>query len=177
MPTPIRTDNLATLYDQPDMDWSRAEEALARDLPNAATAAFLVTVGADGRPHAAGIGPALCDGEIYITSGLAARKSRNLARDPRCALAVRLEGLDLTLEGRAERVTDDATLTAVAAHYAEGGWPASADLDAKAIAAPHSAQSAGPGPWQLYRFTVEKAVGVATAEPSSASRWTFATPA
>jgi hypothetical protein len=57
---------------------------------------------------------------------------------------MRLDGIDLVLEGEARRETDPATLTAVAAAYDAGGWPAQADGDA--ITAPYSAQSARPGP-------------------------------
>nr|MBA3644450.1 pyridoxamine 5'-phosphate oxidase family protein [Chloroflexia bacterium] len=38
---------------------------------------------------------------------------------------------------------------------------------------PYSAPSAGPPPWHLYRFTLHTAFGVATAEPSGATRWRF----
>jgi hypothetical protein len=35
------------------------------------------------------------------------------------------------------------------------------------------AQSAGPPPWQLYRFTLVTALGVGLREPFGASRWRF----
>jgi hypothetical protein len=173
-PTPTKTDNLATLYDMPDMSWSRALEALGEGSVGPKTAAFLTTLGAvDGRPHSAAIGLCILDGVPHFTSGDHARKTRNLAKDPNCALAIRLEGLDLCLEGTAEKVTDRDGLRRAAEAYASGGWPATVDVQAQAITAPYSAQSAGPGPWSLYRFTINKAIGVATAEPHSASRWTF----
>lgn len=171
---PTKTDNLAKLYDMPDMAWARAEAALGHGSVGKNPAAFLGTVGADGRPHVAGIGLVVHDASLFFAVGLKTGKARNLVNNPACTVALRLEGLDLSLEGEARRVEDPQLLKDVAALYAEGGWPATADTDAMALAAPYSAQSAGPGPWPLWRFTINKAIGVATAEPFSASRWTFA---
>jgi hypothetical protein len=171
---PLRTDNLAKLYDMPEMGWERAEQALGHGTLGAETAAWLGTVGRDGKPHVAPFGPCVHDGSLFIVAGLGTAKVRNLLRNPACTVALRLEGIDLSLEGEARRVDDAELLRTVAALYAEGGWPARADTEAMAIAAPYSAQSAGPGPWPLWRFTINKAIGVATAESYGASRWTFA---
>jgi hypothetical protein len=171
---PIRTDNLAKLYDMADMGWERAQEALGHGSVGREPTAFLGTVGRDGRPHVAGIGVVVHDGALFFGAGLGTGKARNLMNSPACTIALRLEGLDLSLEGEARRVEDPELLTVVAGLYAEGGWPARADVEAMALAAPYSAQSAGPGPWPLWRFTINKAVGVATSEPHGASRWTFA---
>ena len=37
----------------------------------------------------------------------------------------------------------------------------------------YSAPSAGPPPWDLYKFTPATVFGLATAEPSGATRWRF----
>jgi hypothetical protein len=87
-------------------------------------------------------------------------------------VAVRLRGIDLTLEGDAHRVTDAATLERLAGVFRSGGWPATVAGDA--LTAPYNAPSAGPPPWHLYRLTLHSAVGVACAEPYGATRWTFA---
>jgi hypothetical protein len=42
-----------------------------------------------------------------------------------------------------------------------------------ALTAPFSAPSAGPPPWQVYRFTFHTVVGVASQEPYGATRWRF----
>lgn len=55
--------------------------------------------------------------------------------------------------------------------YRELGWPA--EVEGDAFTAPFSAPSAGPPPWHLYRFTLNTAFGVATAEPYGATRWRF----
>jgi Pyridoxamine 5'-phosphate oxidase len=135
---------------------------------------FLGTVRPDGRPHAAGIGALWEDGELYFTSGAGTRKARNLAANPACTISVKLEGIDLVLEGEATRVTDGPTLERLAGRYRESGWPA--EVEGEAFTAPFSAPSAGPPPWQLYRFNLHTAFGVATAEPHGATRWRFRSP-
>jgi hypothetical protein len=169
--TPRQTVNLATLYGEPDMPWARAAEALGTGSVGPDVPCFLGTVRPDGRPHAAGVGVVHHEGDLYFTSGPATRKSRDLAENPWCTLSLRLDGIDLVLEGQAARVTDEATLATVAALYRDGGWPAQPDQDAAAITAEYSAQSAGPPPWPLYRFTIDTAYGVGLRPPHGASRW------
>jgi Pyridoxamine 5'-phosphate oxidase len=168
---PTETKNLDR-YGNEALPWSRARDRLAGDTPKAATAAFLSTVRPDGRPHSAGIGPLWLDDDVYFTSGPGARKARNLAENPACTLSLRLEGLDLVLEGEAARVTDEETLERAAAAYREGGWPA--EVEGDAFTAPFNAPSAGPPPWHLYRLTFRTVFGVASAEPHGATRWRFA---
>jgi hypothetical protein len=119
----------------------------------------------------AGVGALVVDGEIYIVSGPKTRKSRDLAANSACSLAVGLEGMDLVLDGEAARVTDRPTLETVASAYRAAGWPA--EVEGDAFTAPYSAPSAGPPPWYLYRFTIHTAVGVSGAEPHGATRWRF----
>ena len=59
-----------------------------------------------------------------------------------------LPGVDLVIEVKVARVTDEATLVRLAECYAAQGWPAT--VDDGALAAPYSAPSAGPPPWDLY---------------------------
>ena len=166
---PVEVTNLDG-YGSPALEWSRARQCLAEGT-GPEVAYFLGTTGPDGRPHAAGIGAVWEDGDLYLVSGAGTRKSRNLAANPACTVSVRLEGIDLVLEGEATRVTDRPTLEQVAGQYREGGWPA--EVDGDAFTAPYSAPSAGPPPWHLYRFTCHTAFGVATAEPYGATRWQF----
>jgi hypothetical protein len=167
--TPTEITNLDR-YGAAELPWSRPRDQLAVS-PTPDIAFFLGTLRPDGRPHAAGIGALWLDGDIYFTSGPATRKARNLAANPACTISVRLADIDLVLEGEAKRVTDNATLEQVARLYRDGGWPA--EVEGDALTAPFSAPSAGPPPWQVYRFTFHTAFGVATAEPSGATRWRF----
>jgi hypothetical protein len=163
--------NLAELYDEEPMPWSRVADALGSGSIPPEVPCFLGTVRPDGLPHSAGVGVAQYDGDLYFTSGPGTRKARNLNANPACTLSLRLAGVDVVFEGKAHRVTDRETLAGVAAVFRDGGWPAEADRDA--ITAPYSAQSAGPPPWHLYRFAPHTAFGVGLRAPHGASRWSF----
>jgi hypothetical protein len=168
---PRETTNLDR-YGNAPLPWSRPRDILAGGVPGPEVAMYLSTVRPDGRPHTAGIGALWHDGDLYFTSNLDTRKSRNLAQNPACTIAMRLPGIDVVFEGEAARMTDPATLETVAARYREGGWPA--EVAGDALTAPFSAPSAGPPPWYLYRLTFDTVFGVATEEPHGATRWRFA---
>lgn len=168
-PVPTETTNLDR-YGAAPLEWRRAHDALAA-VPTPDVTYFLGTCRPDGTPHAAGVGALWLTGDLYFTSSPAARKARDLAVNPRCTLSVRLPGIDLVLDGSAERVTDQDVLAQVAAGYRAGGWPA--EVDGDAVTAPFSAPSAGPPPWHVYRFTFHTVVGVAGVEPHGATRWRF----
>ena len=168
--TPVEITNLDR-YGYSELLWSRPHDLLAASPTRSDITFFLGTVRPDGRPHAAGVGALWLDGDFYITAGPGTRKARNLATNPACTLSVRLEGIDLILEGEASRVTDQPTLEEAARLYREGGWPA--EVEGDAFTAPFSAPSAGPPPWHVYRFTFHTVFGVATAEPYGATRWRF----
>ena len=169
---PIETTNLDTLYGSEAIPWSRPRELLAAGALGSGASFFLGTVRPDGRPHAAGIGAAWHDGDLYFQCGPNTRKARNVAANPACTMSASLPGMDLVLEGEARRVTDTPTLEALAAIFREGaGWPVQVDGDA--FTAPYSAPSAGPPPWHLFRLTANTVFGVATAEPHGATRWRF----
>jgi hypothetical protein len=171
MSEPISTRNLDR-YGSAELPWSRPRDILASDTPGVDLTFFVATVRPDGRPHTAGVGAAWVDEALYFTSGPGTLKSRNLAANPACSVSTRLRGIDLVLEGEAQRVTDASTLEKVAAVYRTGGWPA--EVDGDALTAPYSAPSAGPAPWYLYRLALQTAVGVASAEPYGATHWDFA---
>jgi Pyridoxamine 5'-phosphate oxidase len=166
---PVEVTNLDR-YGYPELAWSRARDRLATP-PTVDVPFFLGTSRPDGRPHSAGIGALWYDGDVYIVSGPGTRKSRNLAENPACTISMSLEGIDLVLEGEATRVTDRQTLEVVAGLYRAQGWPA--EVEGEAFTAPYSAPSAGPPPWDLYRFTFHTVFGIATAEPYGATRWRF----
>jgi hypothetical protein len=170
MTEPTKTKNLDQ-NGSAALPWSRARDLLATQTPTADLTFFVGTVRPDGRPHAAGVGAIWVDDVLYFVSGPGTRRARNLAANPACTVSVRLNGLDLTLEGEAEHVDDSATLERVAAVYRGGGWPATVDGDA--LTAPYSAPSAGPAPWHLYRLALHRAIAVASAEPHGATRWDF----
>ena len=157
------------IYGNEPIPWSRALAQL--DAGGGPGTYWLATTRPDGRPHIASVGARWVDGKVYVVSGAATRKSRNLSTNPNCAVSVTLPGLDLVIEGTAARVIDEATLVRLAELYAAQGWPAT--VEDGALTAPYSAPSAGPPPWDLYVITPVTAFGVATAEPHGATRWQF----
>jgi hypothetical protein len=168
---PTETTNLDTIYGSDTIPWSRPRDLLAAAASGSGTAFFLGTVRPDGRPHSAAFGGAWYEGDLYFQTGPETRKARNVAANPACTISASLPGLDLVVEGEAERVVDTPTLEAIAAIYRETGWPV--DVEGEAFTAPYSAPSAGPPPWHLFRVTPRTAFGVATAEPWGATRWRF----
>jgi hypothetical protein len=170
--------NLADLYHLAPLDWDDVRSRFEAGVPQAPGdggpdhhSFWLSTIDADGRPHMTGVGVHWIDGRCYFSGSPRSRKIRNLERDPRCAFGVAVQGYDVALEGRAERVTDEALLQRVADVFAAGGWaPTVAD---GGFTHDYSAPSAGPPPWYVYAFTPEDAYAVMTTEPGGATRWTF----
>src|SRR4051794_3595900 len=155
---PAQTKNLDTMSGAEAIPWSHARDLLEAGGLGAAGASFLGTVRPDGRPHAAGVGAAWYDGDAYFQTGPRTQKGRNVAANPACTVSASLEGMDVVFEGEAERVTDPATLEAIAAIYRGGGWPVQVEGDA--FTAPYTAPSGGPPPWHLFRVTVHTVFGV-----------------
>ncbi len=162
--------NLADLYGLNPIPWSRALEALESGEPRIQTP-FLATTRPDGRPHVAAVGALWDHGKLYFVSGAGTRKSRNLAQNANCVISMSLTGIDLVVEGVAERVTADETLQRLAKRYADQGWPAT--VEDGAFTHEYSAPSAGPPPWDLYAVTPTTVFGVLTVEPGGATRWRF----
>jgi general stress protein 26 len=180
MPTrePTSTRNLDG-YGTPAIAWSRVEEALTEQQTQTPGAGgpgrhthWLTTTNADGSPHVRPLGVISVDGVWYFTSGPGTRKSRNIARDPRCAVSIATHPFDLVVEGTAERVVDADLLETVARAYADQGWPASATDEG--VTAEYSAPSAGPPPWHVYRVVPSTVVALGTAEPYGATRFDLA---
>ena len=168
-------------YGAPTIEWARVRAVLDAELTQAPDTGgpgrhtpWLATSNPDGSPHVVPVGVLSLDGTWYFSSGPATRKSRNLARDPRCAISVATDPFDLVVEGRAERVSDAAELQTVAEAFAAQGWPASVAGDA--LTADFSAPSAGPPPWHVYRVTPSRVFALGTAEPYGATRFDLAPP-
>jgi nitroimidazol reductase NimA-like FMN-containing flavoprotein (pyridoxamine 5'-phosphate oxidase superfamily) len=163
-------------YGAPPIPWARVEEVLDSTLtqvpdtggPNRHTA-WLTTTNPDGSAHVVPLGVANVDGSWYFSSGPGTRKSRNLARDPRCVVSVATHPFDLVVEGTAERVTDRAELQAVVDRFVAEGWPARVAGDA--LTADFSAPSAGPPPWYVYRVVPRTVFAFGTADPYGAARF------
>ncbi|MFT4037307.1 MAG: pyridoxamine 5'-phosphate oxidase family protein [Thermomicrobiales bacterium] len=94
--------------------WTVVEEALAQP-----QTFWVSTVRQDGRPHMTPLLAIWTNAAIHFTTGAGEQKARNLAANPACILATggnALDsGLDIVIEGEAQRVQDSATLEELAA--------------------------------------------------------------
>ena len=176
----METTNLADLYQLPPFEWARVADRLGQGLtqapetggPNRHTC-WLATINRDGSPHVTGVGALWVDDAFWFETGAGTRKAKNVARDPRCTLSVSTQEFDVIVEGRAHKVTDPATVRAMAERWAAGGWPARVDESGTALTAEFSAPSAGPPPWHVYRVAPSAATALLTVEPGGATRWQF----
>src|SRR3712207_1704694 len=136
--------NLGAADGLPPVEWSAvianldAGSAPTPDAHNARTT-WLATVNEDGSPHVTAVGALWLDGTFWFQTGPGTRKSRNVARDPRCSVAVSVRDADVVLEGDAVRVTEPGAVARVARAWAESGWPAEPDDSGTGITAPFNA--------------------------------------
>src|SRR5687768_4642836 len=77
----------------PPVSWAVGAEKLADSAPPApdahnARTTWLTTIREDGSPHVTAVGALWLDGTFWFQTGGGTRKSRNIARDPRCSVAV-----------------------------------------------------------------------------------------
>jgi nitroimidazol reductase NimA-like FMN-containing flavoprotein (pyridoxamine 5'-phosphate oxidase superfamily) len=113
------------------VDWGQVTDALAR-----AELYWLTTVRKDGRPHTTPlIGAWVDDGFVFCT-GPEEQKAQNLAHSTAVTVTTGVntwnDGLDVVVEGNAERVTGRDTLTALADAIREkyrGEWDFTAHDD------------------------------------------------
>ena len=88
--------------------WADAEALLRR-----AEISWISTVRADGRPHVTPLPTVWHEGTVWFCTGEAEQKARN----PATGSNRMNEGVDVVVEGTAERVADESVLAAVAAAY------------------------------------------------------------
>jgi hypothetical protein len=164
----------------PPVDWSAVTETLeARTAPapddhNSRTT-WLVTLNEDGSPHVTAVGAVWVDGTFWFQTGTGTKKNRNVARDPRCSLAVSIRGADVVLEGDAVPVTTPEVVARLARAWADQGWPAEPDASGTGITAPFNAPSQGPPPWNVYRIEPRSATVALGTEPGGLTRFNFGT--
>src|SRR5918999_4225133 len=109
---PVSAETISSDGGQP-RQWAEARMQLAR-----ASTYWLATVHRQGRPHLVPVLAVRVDGTLHFAASDTTRKAKNLATDPRCAVAVAGESLDLMVEGDAVKVHEEATLRRVAEKYA-----------------------------------------------------------
>jgi general stress protein 26 len=89
---------------------------------------WLSTVRRDGRPHVTPLPAMWLDGALHFSTGPEEQKARNLGANPNCVLTTGsdrfLTGVDVVVEGRAVRVTDEDLLKRLAAMWKDKlDWP------------------------------------------------------
>src|ERR1700704_5832231 len=79
---------------------------------------WLSTVRRDGRPHVAPLPAMWVDGKLHFCTGAYEQKARNIASSAQCVLTTGTNaygsGVDVVVEGTAERVTDNGQLERLA---------------------------------------------------------------
>jgi hypothetical protein len=170
--------NLGAPEGLPPVDWDsivdklEARSASDPEAVNSSTT-WLCTVNDDGSAHVTAVGALWLDGTFWFQTGSATRKARNVARDPRCSIAVSLNGADVVVEGDATRVTEPSAVARIAKAWAEQGWPAEPDESGLGITAPFNAPSQGPPPWNVYRIEPRSATAVLGTAPGGLTRFRF----
>jgi hypothetical protein len=171
----METINLAEVDGLPATDWADIVEKLsAGSAPDSsahnARTTWLSTTNEDGSPHVTGVGALWVDGTFWFETGQGTRKARNVARDPRCSVAVSIRDADVVIEGEAERVTDPAEIARLAQAWADSGWPAELDQSGTGLTAPFNAPTQGPPPWNVYRIKPVSATVAGQVERGSLTR-------
>ena len=174
------TINLGESDGLPPIEWTFVIEQLDAGVPPAPDdgernrrTTWLATVNDDGSPHLTAVGALWVDGNFWFQTGARTRKGRNVARDPRCSVAVSVRDADVVIEGDATHVTDTATVERIAKAFADQGWPAELHESGTGITAPYNAPALGAPPWNVYRIDARSATVVANVEPGGATRFRF----
>ena len=174
----MKTINLGQAEGLPPIDWSAIVDKLesgsnpAPDSPNSRST-WLSTVNEDGSTHLTAVGALWLDGAFWFQTGVNTRKSRNVARDPRCSVAISIRDADVVVEGDAVHVTEPSTVARLARAWADQGWPAEPDATGSGITAPFNAPAQGPPPWNVYRIEPRSATVALAIEPGGLTRFRF----
>jgi hypothetical protein len=174
--------NLGAADGLPPVDWTSMVERLDRraapdpEAHNAWTT-WLTTINDDGSPHVTPVGALWMDGTFWFQTGDRTHKRSNIARDPRCSVAVSISDADVVVECTATQVTDPAAVARAARAWADIGWPVEPDESGSGITAPFNAPRQGPPPWHVYRIEPRSAVVTAASEPGGLTRFRFASSA
>lgn len=141
---------------------------------------WLTTVRGDGRPHVTPLPAIWLDGALHVCTGEQEQKAKNLEAEPRCVLttgnnAMRT-GMDVVVEGTAERVTDPTQLARLAERWAtkldwlfdvvEGGFRERRPEDAGDDLPDH-------GVAHVYAIAPTKVLAFGKGEPFSQTRYRF----
>lgn len=115
-----RSGELDARFSGPDASptpWARVQQVL-----DGADTFWITTVRDDGRPHSTPLVAVWFGDAVWFCTGETEQKARNLEGQRNCLVAAGcagFKGVDVVVEGVAERVTDEAQLQPVAARFRE----------------------------------------------------------
>ena len=166
------TTSLDQRFSDPEAGPTAWDDAV--DCLRAAEIYWLTTLRADGSPHTTPLMGVFLDGSMFFCTGPTEQKARNLRTDRRCQLMTGTDrwddGLDVVIEGRAERVTDEVRLQALADLWeSKFGEPWHFD-----VAGDHFVSDGGAQVADVYEVVAEVARGFGKS-PHSQTTWRFHT--
>ncbi|MEU0627334.1 pyridoxamine 5'-phosphate oxidase family protein [Streptomyces sp. NPDC005989] len=157
--------------DYSDKNATACPWSTARTLLTGAELYWLSTVRPDGRPHVTPLIGVWADGALHFATGAEERKARNLAANPEVVLTTGTntmsEGLDVVVEGRAERVTDEGRLDLLATAW-EAKYGPEWHFDVQGGAFVQSGRTA-----LVFQVRPRKAFGFGKGARFSQTRWRF----
>jgi pyridoxine/pyridoxamine 5'-phosphate oxidase len=160
---------LMTAEEATVIPWSEARTRLAH-----ADSYWIATVRSDGRPHVRPVLAVWVDGSLFTSTSPTTSKGRNLARDSRCSITVAGNGIDLVVEGHAEKLSDEAILQQAADAYASKyEWRVT--VRSGAFHDADGAPTAGPPPYEVFEVIPSVVFGFGTDESFAprSTRWQF----
>jgi hypothetical protein len=141
---------------------------------------WLSTVRRDGRPHVTPLPAMWLDGALHFCTGSGEQKARNIEADPRCVLTTGSNafrsGLDVVVEGRTVRVTDESRLRRLAALWeSKLGWPFDVvDGSFRERASEIAGEEFGErGAAHVFAVSPDKVLAFGKGEPFSQTRYRF----
>lgn len=139
---------------------------------------WLATVRPDGRPHVTPLLAVWMDERLHFCTGPAEQKAKNLEANDHCALLTGSNvtgGLDVVVEGRAVRLTDEGTLRRLAGAYEDkygSDWRFTV-ADGAFRHGEESLRGDDPGTAIVFTVAPEKALGFGKGDVYSQTRWRF----
>jgi hypothetical protein len=172
-----RVGELDARFSSPDavaMSWNDVDAEL-----DGAEIFWVTTVRPDGRPHTTPLIAVWIDGALYFGTGPGERKERNLRENRHCSLTTGCnafrDGVDVVVEGNAERILDDETLGRVAERIARKyGWRFEVAGDAlREVVGPEPEAESRSAPTFVFRLSPVNVFAYGRSGSFSATRWRF----
>lgn len=147
--------------------WSDVLDVLER-----AEIFWLSTVRGDGRPHVTPLPAIWLDDALHFCTGPEEQKAKNLAQNQACVLTTGsneyLAGLDVIVEGRAVRVTDEPLLERLAAR-----WQSKLSWAFDVVDGGFRESTADGGTAHVFAVAPTKVLAFGKGEPFSQTRYRF----